>query len=107
MISPVTKFGSTLDGVFGTQGVGNAGALRPSSPAAVQPDFAQTLAQVANEGVQTLRQAEFTSLQSIRGKASVQEVVDAVMAAEQTLQTAIAVRDKMVSAYQELTRMAI
>lgn len=107
MLGPVAKFGATLDGVFGTQGVGQSGALRRLAPAAAQPDFAQTLAEVANEGVQTLRQAEFTSLQSIRGKASVQEVVEAVMAAEQTLQTAIAVRDKMVSAYQELTRMAI
>ena len=29
------------------------------------------------------------------------------MSAEQTLQTAIAIRDKVIGAYQEITRMAI
>ncbi len=41
------------------------------------------------------------------GKASVQQVVEAVMSAEQTLQSAIAIRDKVVSAYLEISRMAI
>ena len=36
-----------------------------------------------------------------------QQVVEAVMAAEQTLQSAIAIRDKVVSAYLEISRMAI
>ena len=35
------------------------------------------------------------------------EVVDAVMSAEQTLQAAVAIRDKIVSAYLEISRMAI
>jgi len=37
----------------------------------------------------------------------VQHVVEAVMNAQSTLQTAIAVRDKVVSAYQDVSRMAI
>ena len=41
-----------------------------------------------------------------RAKASVQQVVDAVMSAEQTLQRAIAIRDKVVSAYLEISRMS-
>ena len=36
-----------------------------------------------------------------------QQVVAAVMSTEQTLQAAIAVRDKVVAAYQEISRMAI
>ena len=43
----------------------------------------------------------------MQGKAAVQEVVEAVMSAEQTLQSAIAIRDKVVAAYQEISRMAI
>ncbi|KAF2990642.1 Flagellar hook-basal body complex protein FliE [Methylocystis sp. MJC1] len=35
------------------------------------------------------------------------QVVDAVMAAERSLQTMIAVRDKVVNAYQEISKMAI
>jgi flagellar hook-basal body complex protein FliE len=37
----------------------------------------------------------------------VQQVVEAVMAAEQTLQSSIAIRDKVVAAYLEVSRMQI
>ena len=42
-----------------------------------------------------------------QGQASVQQVVEAVMSAEQTLQGAIAIRDKVVAAYLEISRMQI
>ena len=45
--------------------------------------------------------------QALKGKADTREVVDAVMSAEQALQTAVAIRDKIVSAYLEISRMAI
>ena len=47
------------------------------------------------------------SVQGIQGEADTREVVDAVMSAEQSLQAAIAIRDKIVSAYLEVSRMAI
>ena len=47
------------------------------------------------------------SLAALKGEADTREVVDAVMSAEQTLQTAIAIRDKIVTAYLEVSRMAI
>ena len=37
--------------------------------------------------------------------ANLQEVVEAVNAAEITLQTVVAVRDRMITAYQEIIRM--
>jgi len=43
----------------------------------------------------------------IEGKASVQQVVDSVMSAERTLQTGIAIRDKAVAAYQQISQMQI
>ena len=43
----------------------------------------------------------------MQGKESTRKVVDAVMTAEQALQTAVAIRDKVVSAYLEISRMAI
>ncbi len=43
----------------------------------------------------------------IQGTATVQQVVEAVMSAEQTLQGAVAIRDKVVAAYLELSRMQI
>ncbi len=70
-------------------------------------DFSQVLSQVARDGVSRIQAAEATSLQGLQGQASVQQVVEAVMSAEQTLNTAIAVRDKVVQAYQEISRMQI
>ena len=54
-----------------------------------------------------LTRAEQISFAALKGQASAREVVDAVMHAEQTLQMAIALRDKTVAAIQEITRMSI
>jgi flagellar hook-basal body complex protein FliE len=70
-------------------------------------EFGDVLAEVAAEGLGTIRAGEAAALAGIQGKASVQQVVQAVMSAEETLQAAIAIRDKVVAAYQELSRMAI
>ena len=51
--------------------------------------------------------SEAAALGGLQGKSSVQEVVQAVMSAEQSLQAALAIRDKVVAAYQEISRMAI
>jgi flagellar hook-basal body complex protein FliE len=86
-----------------TRAVGSLGATN-----AVQgTDFASVLANVAAEGVQTMRAGEAAALGGLQGKTSVQQVVEAVMSAEQTLQAAIAIRDKVVAAYQEISRMAM
>ena len=47
------------------------------------------------------------SAQAAIGKADLTDVVTAVTNAEMTLQTVTAVRDKVVSAYQEILRMPI
>jgi flagellar hook-basal body complex protein FliE len=70
-------------------------------------DFASVLAGFATDTVETLKAAEATATAGVAGRASVQQVVEAVMGAEQQLQAAIAIRDKVVSAYLEISRMAI
>jgi flagellar hook-basal body complex protein FliE len=62
---------------------------------------------LVSQGVDSVRQGEKTSMAGIEGKASAQDVVDAVMSAERSLQTAISIRDKVVSAFQEISRMPI
>lgn len=69
--------------------------------------FADVMQSMGAEVVGNLRTAEVQSFKAIAGEASTREVVDALMAAEQSLQTAIAVRDKLVTAYLEITRMQI
>jgi flagellar hook-basal body complex protein FliE len=87
------------------------GLARPLGAAASQEapgvDFASLLGDLAVKAAGEVRNAETLSISGVRGQASVQQVVEAVMSAEQALQTAIAVRDKVVSAYLEISRMSI
>lgn len=81
-----------------------------STQAAVEAagtDFGQLLGGLFTSTADNLKKAEAVSVAGIKGQASVQQVVEAVMNAEQSLQGAIAVRDKVVTAYLELSRMQI
>ncbi|MBI1245088.1 MAG: flagellar hook-basal body complex protein FliE [Alphaproteobacteria bacterium] len=75
--------------------------------AAGSADFGTVLAQAAQNTMQSLKAGEKASLQAIAGKADVGQVVQALSAAETTLQAAVAVRDRVVAAYQEIIRMPI
>jgi flagellar hook-basal body complex protein FliE len=57
--------------------------------------------------VEALRTGESTAIAAIEGKASTQQAVMATMQAEQSLQAALAIRDKIVSAFLEISRMQI
>lgn len=85
----------------------SAGAQQAGLGQVSGPSFSQVLDQISGEAVSTLRNAEATSIAALQGQASTMEVVEAIKSAEQALQTATAVRDKVVQAYQEVSRMAI
>ena len=70
-------------------------------------DFGSVLADLAKDTITTVKSGEAAAISGLQGKASTQKIVEAVMSAEQALQVAIAVRDKVVQAYQEIGRMAI
>lgn len=70
-------------------------------------DFGQMMSQVASDAVNQLKTGEATAISGLQGKATVQQVVEAVSDAQSSLQTAIAIRDKAVSAFQDITRMSI
>jgi flagellar hook-basal body complex protein FliE len=82
------------------------GAVTGAAPAAAG-DFGDIMASFATGVRDQLRAGEAASIAGIQGRATAQQVVEAVMSAEQSLQTAVAIRDKVVSAYLELSRMAI
>ena len=70
-------------------------------------DFASVMGEMATDTMNSLKGAESMSFKAIQGKANTREVVDAVLDAQQSLQTAMALRDKIVSAYLEITKMQI
>ena len=85
----------------------SAAAAATTAAAAGGSDFGSVMAQVTGDAVKKMKAAEATSISGIEGKASTQDVVQSVMSAQESLQTALAIRDKSVSAFQEISRMAI
>lgn len=81
--------------------------LDPAAPAETGPSFADTLQRAAEEIAATLRRGEEVAARGIAGQADVQSVVEALTATELALQTATAVRDRVVEAYQEVLRMPV
>ena len=65
------------------------------------------LVNAGEDFVQTLQSAEAMSIKGIKGEASAYEVAFAVMEAEQAIRMAVSVRDKIVNAYLEISRMQI
>jgi flagellar hook-basal body complex protein FliE len=111
MISAVSSISSMIDrpGAVASTAASTSGvqAVAGASSGIPQVSFSDMMAQVATTAIDTLKAGEAASIAGIQGKASVQQVVESVMSAEQTLQSAIAIRDKVVAAYQEIARMAI
>ncbi len=69
--------------------------------------FADLVGESLEAAIETGRQSDQISAQAIAGKADLTEVVSAVTNAEITLQTVLAVRDRMIQAYQEIVQMPI
>ncbi len=111
MIDAIKTIGaalSTVKDVASTSSSSSAQSiLGGAATAGKSQSFAEVMGNMASEMVGSLKQSEVNSIQGIRGEANTREVIDSVMNAEQSLQTAIAIRDKVVSAYLEIARMPI
>lgn len=83
------------------------GGSMPSTENVGRPSFGEVLKTSILDSVQTMKAGEQMSARAITGEASLPEVVQAVNAAEMTLSTVVAVRDRLISAYQEIMRMPI
>jgi flagellar hook-basal body complex protein FliE len=92
---------------IGAQSLSSVRSPPAGAPPAAGPSFEQALAQVVGSAVDTLKTGEAVAIQGVVGAAPPMKVVESVMAAQRSLQTVLAIRDKAVSAYQEIARMAI
>ena len=72
-----------------------------------QVSFADALSNSASEFAQSVGNAENAAIAGIKGDMGAYEVVSKVMEAEQQLRMVTAVRDRMVQAYLEISRMQI
>lgn len=78
-----------------------------AAPAAGGQSFEQMLAGVMTDTVQQSKAAESAMVAGVQGKADLVDVVTSISSAEQSLETVMAVRDQVISAYQEIMRMPI
>ena len=62
---------------------------------------------MTSQAASSVKTGEDMAIKGIQGQAPVQDVVQAVMNAQTSLQTALAIRDKVVSTYQSLATMSI
>jgi flagellar hook-basal body complex protein FliE len=75
--------------------------------AATGGGFADMVKSAMTDVVQNSRHAESQMAAQVQGKAELVDVVTAISAAETSLETVMAVRDQVISAYQEIMRMPI
>jgi flagellar hook-basal body complex protein FliE len=99
-LSAINGLGSLFSDASPAAGAAGAAGVSPGS-------FGDLLSEGATNTMERLRGSEKLSFDALQGKAETREVVDAIMTAEQSLQAAIAIRDKIVSSYLEVSRMAI
>jgi flagellar hook-basal body complex protein FliE len=70
-------------------------------------DFGSMVKNAMSDVMATTRKAETQMAAQVAGKAELVDVVTAISAAEASLETVMAVRDQVISAYQEIMRMPI
>ncbi len=88
-----------------TQG-GAAAGLGAAAPSGAH-DFGDLLKSVMSDAMQASKTAEVQIANQVAGKAELIDVVTAISSAEASLETVMAVRDQVISAYQEIMRMPI
>jgi flagellar hook-basal body complex protein FliE len=69
--------------------------------------FTNAMTEALDKAVQTGHTADNQAMKAISGGGNLTEVVTALSHAEMTLQTATAIRDRVVQAYQDIMKMPI
>jgi flagellar hook-basal body complex protein FliE len=88
--------GSLAPGLVSKPGMGEGGG-----------QFASMVQQFVGGTADTARKAETAMTQATAGRADLIDVVTAVAESEAALETLVAVRDKVIAAYEEIMRMPI
>jgi flagellar hook-basal body complex protein FliE len=81
---------------------------RGGAPAAGAPgSFGSAMTQALDQAIETGHNADAQAMKAVSGGGNLTEVVTALSHAEMTLQTATAIRDRVVQAYQDIMKMPI
>ena len=88
-------------------GAAAKGAAASGAEATTQASFSNVLSSALKSSVETAQRGEAVSMQALGNPGDLGQVVTAGTSAEITMQTVVAVRDRVVQAYQDILRMPI
>jgi flagellar hook-basal body complex protein FliE len=71
------------------------------------PGFAELVKSAVNDAISSSKNAETQMTAQAEGKANLVDVVTAISSAQASLQTVMAVRDQVISAYQQVLQMPV
>ena len=80
-------------------------AISGSDATSFKPDFDELITEALDKARDAGYEGESMSAKSLANKAEYHELVTAVNNADLTMRTVVAVRDKMISAYQDIIKM--
>ncbi len=107
MIAALPLVSSAITSLLGPAQVQSAPVSGAAAAPASGDSFTTFLASLSKDTVDKVKSAESVSADGIQGKATTQSVVEAVVNAQESLQTALAIRDKAVSALLDVSKMPI
>lgn len=90
-----------------TKGGGGASKAGLTTETSGGESFSDTLKNFTSDAVKSLEEGEKAATAGATGKADIASVVTAINNAELMLQTVVTIRDKVISAYQDITKTAI
>ncbi len=102
----------SIDALKAAEAYAAVAGAAPTAPNAAQSttggaDFGGLVQDAISDAAQTLRGADDAAASVAAGEAGLVDVVTAVSSAEVTLEAAIAIRNRVIEAYQEIMRMPI
>ncbi|WP_417309555.1 flagellar hook-basal body complex protein FliE [Devosia sp.] len=81
--------------------------LEAKAPAAGGQDFAKLLGEAVQGVVDSGKVADTKAMDMVNGKGDLVDVVTAITQTEVAMETMVTVRDRVISAYEEIMRMPI
>lgn len=106
-LDAANAYGRALGGVSGLSGLKTGLTTGPAQAGSAPGGFGAMVEQMVGHTATALRGAESASARQVAGKGDLIDVVTAIGAAETALDTMVAVRDKLVTAYSDIMHMQI
>lgn len=102
----------SMDAIRAAQAYAQAARTAASAPAdaaseAAKPNFGELVKTAIADTASSLKAGESAAAGVAAGEANLVDVVTAISAAEASLETALAIRNRVIEAYQEIMRMPI